>query len=177
MAKHGKKGRRSFRRYLKGQISMSNALGTLGGRVVVSAVPGDVLTEKAWLSSVRLRYSLNNWTQIANAGPIMVGVAHSDYTSTEIEEWIENAASWEQADQIGQEIGRRRIRKVGVFQEPATLTDSVHLNDGKPIVTKCGWQLITGQTLRVWFYNMGSAPLATTDPNGLTEGHCNLWPN
>ncbi len=106
----------------------------------------------------------------------MVGVAHPDYTSAEIEEWIENLGSWEEANMVQQEIGRRRIRRVGVFEDPDDPTSAVVLNDGKPIRTKCGWMLTTGQGLRMWAYNMGLVALATTDPNVHIEGHCNLWP-
>ncbi len=172
-------GRRAFKRYLKGKVNFTIALGTLAADTVLGANVVDVLTEKAWLSSVKARWSMENWTDATNVGPILVGVAHSDYSDTEIEEWIENAASWKQGDKVSQEIARRKIREVGMFQTPRTAaaTAIAVLNQGSPITTKCNWQLITGQTLKIWTFNTGGAAVATTDPAISVNGHCNLWPN
>jgi len=137
----------------------------------------DTLTEKAWLSSVKATWSLQNATPGAGIGPILVGVAHSDYTLTEIEEWIENLQSWEEGDKRQQEVARRKIRRVGILGTGANLADMITLNDGKPVHTKCGWQLATGQTVALWYYNAGTAAFATTTPTVATEGHANLWPN
>ncbi len=138
----------------------------------------DTLDEKAWLSSCVLTWSLSELTLAANQGPIMVGVAHSDYTAAEIEEWVENTSSWEQGNKVQQEIARRKIRRVGTFLTEGNLGEVVRgiLNDGKPIRTRCGWGLITGQTLKIWSYNLGSVALAGTAPDVNAEGHCNLWP-
>jgi len=174
----GRKGRGKYRKYLKGQVNNTLTLGTLGSKVVVGTLVGDTLVEKAWLSSVKATWTMGEFTEATNKGPIMVGVCHEDYTDAEIEAWIENLASWDQGDKVGQEISRRKIRRIGVFESPETAASSIEvLNDGKPITTKCGWQLTTGQTLKIWAYNMGSAALATTSPNIRTQGHCNLWPN
>ncbi len=177
LAKSGRK--RKFRNYLRGEVDEQFALGTLAANTVITDVVDDTLREKAWLSSVVLTWALDNFTPATTDGPIMVGVAHSDYSTAEIEEWIENAASWHQGDMVAQEIGKRRIRKVGMFRSDAavTATGAYVLNDGKPIKTKCGWQLITAQTLRFWAYNTGESALATTDPNVHLQGHANLWPN
>ncbi len=173
-----KKPQRNFRKYLKGRVSHDMSLTTLASETVVSQVLSDVLTEKAWLSSVKATWSLADFTPQAGDGPIEVGVAHFDYTDAEIEEWVENQGSWEEADMIGQEIANRRIRSIGTFTSPASVsTEIVALNDGNPIHTKCGWQLTTAQTLRIWAYNHGSSALATTVPIVTTAGHCNLWPN
>ncbi len=176
MAKKGQRKRR-FRKYLRGNINHDSSLATLAGETMGSEVNADTLTEKAWLSSVVLKWTLSNFTPVVNVGPIMVGVAHPDYSSTEIEEWVENQQSWEETDMIGQEKARRKIREIGVFDTPADATQAVVLNDGKPIRTKCGWQLSTGQGLRMWTYNLGSAALQTTSPVVSIDGHCNLWPN
>ncbi len=139
----------------------------------------DVLTEEAFLSSVKATWSLNKWTSGADDGPILVGVCHSDYSDAEIEAWIENTGSWETKDKVqGREIGRRLIRRVGTFRSQGGDTGDTNyvLNDGKPIHTKCGWMLSTGQTLKVWAYNQGGSALATTDPAVRAEGHANIWP-
>ncbi len=173
MAKHPK---RRFSRYIRGNINHRLVIATLAARTVAGSDNSDVVTERAYMSSVNLRWALEQVTALAGAGPVMVGVAHSDYTDTEIEEWVENNAGWEEADQIGQEVAKRKIRKVGIFETPQAVTDAVTLNDGKPIRTKCGWILTTGQTIRIWAYNMGQAAFATTAPEVFVEGHANLWP-
>ncbi len=175
LAKHTPK--RKYRRYLKGQVNSGLVLGTLAATTLVGSLLGDVLTEKAWLSSVKAVWALQGFTPVSTDGPLRVGVAHSDYSDAEIEAWIENSMSWEQSDKIGQEIARRKIRQVGIFQSvDLSSSEAAVLNDGKPIHTKCNWQLTTGQTLKIWAYNEGSDAL-TTGATVHVSGHCNLWPN
>ncbi len=178
MARRGR-ARRKYRRYIRGNVEHVLSLSTLGPAVVISEILDDVLVEKAWLSSCKLIWSMSELTLSPNDGPIMVGVAHSDYTSTEIEEWIENTGAWDQGDKRTQEIASRKIRMVGTFpvRVGAATGVAVVLNDGKPIRTKCNWQLITAQSLRVWAFNLGSSALAGTNPQVQINGFCNLWPN
>lgn len=178
MAKHQGKGRqRTFKRYIRGAIEHGLNLSTLGAKVLIGSNNSDVVTERAYVSSVVARWALQNMTASSGDGPIMCGVAHSDYTDAEIEEWVENDASWEEADQIGQEVAKRKIRQVGIFprMDTSPLTPGV-LNDGKPVRTKCGWILTTGQTLKFWAYNAGTNALETTDPLMTVLGHANIWP-
>ncbi len=168
------------RKYLRGAIDFGLALTTLAGNTVVSAVTSGVLLEKAFLTSVKALYTLDNLTISTDDGPIMVGLAHSDYSSAEIEEWIESlTGSWDVGDLISQEISQRKIRQIGVFisrgSGGAGSIDA--LNEGKEILTKCNWQLQTGDGVRFWAYNMGSSALATTVPNFRVQGKANLWPN
>ncbi len=175
MAKHG---RRKFRRYIKGRIDFEMALGTLAGNTPISAALVSVLTESAWLSSIKATWSLRNYTVAAGDGPVWVGVAHSDYSTAEIEAWIESSGSWDQGNKVQQETRNRKIRQVGVFtvEGLAAAAGDVSLNDGRPIRTKCGWGLITGQTIRFWAYNQSAGAL--TDLSVIhVMGHANLWPN
>ncbi len=176
MAKHGKGRGRRFRKYLKGQIDVDQLLGTLAAETLFSAAVPDTVVEKAWCSSVRAAYSMLNYTPGPTIGPITFGVAHSDYTSAEIEEWIESLGSWDAGDLRSQEIARRKIRMIGTFENPSSVSDTARFNDGRQITTKCGWMLQTGQTVRFWWYNEGSGALATTDPTCHVSGHANLWP-
>ncbi len=168
--------RRKYRRYLKGLIELNTAMGALATSSLITASPVGVVTETAWLSSVKCTWS---WKDIAVAqsdGPIIVGVAHSDYTAAEIEEFLEQQGSWDEGDLIAQEVRKRKIRVIGTF--PATgisLTDITVLNDGLPIHTKCGWYLTTGKSVDFWFYNAGSGNLVTGSFVTIT-GHANLWP-
>ena len=136
-----------------------------------------MVNERTFVSSAKLRWALDDFTPGTDIGPVMCGLAHSDYTAAEIEEWIENAGSWNEGDLVNQEIAKRKIKLVGIFGEPGSGAGNIAvLNDGKAITTKLGWILLQGQTLDLWAYNMGTAAIATTVPQCHIEGHCNLWP-
>ncbi len=176
MARRGR-ARRKFRRYIKGRIDFELSLGTVGGNDVVSGAETNVLTESAYLSSIKCTWALMDMTLGTQDGPLWVGVAHSDYTAAEIEAWIEEGASWDVSDKVAtREINRRLIRQVGVFANISTATAGADaLNDGRPITTKCGWGLATGQTVQFWVYNSGTGTL-TTGAFLHVNGHANLWP-
>ncbi len=171
-----RKGRRRFRRYLRGSIDFLLSLSGLAAKSATSSNVGDTVTERAWCSSVVCTYDVIGGTAAIDDGPILVGVAHSDYTTAEIEAWIESTESWEEEDLVGQEVAKRKIRRVGVLGIGDTTTQAKVLNDGKPIRTKCGWMLGTGQTVKFWAYNIGASAFATTDPLFHVSGHANLWP-
>ncbi len=175
MARHGKGRRRNFSNYLRGSIDHVLTMATLNTNTLVGSVLSQSVIDKTRISSVVLNWALSNFTPAQNDGPILVGVAHSDYTDAEVESVIENSGSWDPGNLANQEIAQRLVRSVGVFDIPEAATQSVALNDGKPIKTKLNWQLNEGDTLRVWAYNTGSTALATTVPNLHVNGHANLW--
>ncbi len=162
-------------RYLKGTVDEDLQLSTLAAKTVVSVAFDESAVEKTLVSSIVAAYSMRGFTIASSDGPILVGLAHSDYTVTEIKEWIENPASWDPGDKIAQERAKRLIRKIGVFENTSADLGADVLNDGKPIKTKLNWSLTTGKTIQLWAYNMGSSALATTDPLVSAEGHANLW--
>ncbi len=174
MARRGRG--RKYRRYLRGQVDLGFLLGTLAGNTLISSGPADTVQDSTWVSSVKGSWSLADYTPAASDGPILVGVAHSDYTDAEIEAWVENSGAWSQGDKTSQEVSKRFIRRVGVFPTPDDATKPSVLNDGKEITTKCGWMLTEGQNVTFWAYNMGTSALATTDPRVHFQGHANLWP-
>ncbi len=163
-------------RYIRGSVEEQVSLGTLAGQTLVSALFDNVVNERTFVSSVVATWDMTNFTLQSDDGPILVGVAHSDYTDAEIEAWIEDADSWNEGNLVRQEVAKRKIRQVGTLKgAPEPIQTSV-LNDGKPIRTKCGWILLQGQTLRIWAFNLGSGSLATTVPIVQCTGHANLWP-
>ncbi len=173
-----KKPKRRFRAYLAGRLDETLALSTLGAKVAIGANSTGVLEEKAWLTSVKAVWSLTEFTKATDDGPIYVGVAHSSYSDVEIEAWIENeTGSWAAGSMVAQEVAKRKIRQVGVFRSRDTASDIAVLNEGRPIRTKCGWQLQTGDGVKIWAYNAGASALATTSPNLIVLGKANLWPN
>ncbi len=178
MAKRRGRRRRSMGRYIRGTVDEELDLGTLAARTAISAIFDNVVNERTLVSSLVATWSLADWTVATGDGPVLVGVAHSDYTSTEIEEYLEQTQSWNEGNMIAQEINKRKIRRVGQFESPigGVAADSVVLNDGKAIKTKLNWILLQGQSLQIWAYNMGGSAFATTNPTLRTAGHANLFP-
>ncbi len=166
-------------RYIRGNVDESLTIAALASRDVASIDFDETVNERTLVSSLVASYSLDDLTEGAGIGPIMVGVAHNDYTTAEVEEFIENTQSWNEGDMIGQEVGKRKIRVIGIFRTAASIATGLGtatLNEGKPIKTKLNWILNQGQTLRLWAYNLGTAPVATTTPEVSCQGHANLFP-
>ncbi len=175
MARRKRAGRK-FRRYIRGVIQNRFTLGTLAPTTLISSTNSDVVSEKAWISTVVATWSMDQFTDSVGDGPILVGIAHSDYSDAEIEAYVEQVTSWDEGDLVSKEISSRKIRRVGTFGSTGPALSGTVLNDGKPIRTKCGWMLTTGDTIKFWAYNSGSSALAATSPAVVTSGHANLWP-
>ncbi len=141
-----------------------------------SAIFGEVVNERTLVSSIVATYTLSAVTPTIGVGPMICGVAHSDYTAAEIEQWLENATSWNEGNQIAQEVSKRKIRRIGAFAMADDQVDAVVLNDGKPIKTKLNWILTQGQSLTSWCYNAGLVSFVTTTPTLTIIGKANLWP-
>lgn len=163
-------------KYIKGNVDERLVLTTLAARTLQGVDFAETVNERTRVSSIRAAYSMDSFTQGTDDGPVMVGIAHSDYTDAEIEQVIEAVQSWNEGDKIAQEVGARLVRTIGIFENPSSATASVWLNDGKPIKTKLNWTLNQGQTLRLWAYNLGQSAFATTAPIVYIQGHANLWP-
>ncbi len=175
MPKRSSRRSRRRRAYLRGLIKQQIPIGTLAVNSLVAQALQDSVEEKAFISSIDATWSLSNVTP-SSAGPLLVGVAHSDYTAAEIEAYIENAFSWAQGDLVSQEVNRRKIKIVGTFNEPTDANDEVRLKNGVMIKTKLKWVLTTGQTLDLWAYNLGSAAYATTTPAVSVNGVAHIFP-
>lgn len=175
MAKRRRARRR--RKILKGNVDEGLALLTLAGADLVSVAFDETVLDRAWIPSMEATWMLRNLT--VGEGPILVGIAHGDYTAAEIEEFVENAGSWSEGDMINREIAQRKIRIVGAFSGLGTIdttfVDEV-LNDGRPIKTKLRMILNQGETLQVWAYNQSGATL-TTGASVLMNGHVWIIPS
>ncbi len=169
--------KRNMGKYVRGIVNVEKDCGSLATKSLVIQANPDVTTEEMRVSSVVARWSFSHNTPIADAGPLLVGFAHSDYSGTEIEEYLENVDSWDVSDTVqSREISKRLIRQVGTFQSPTSITDAVHLNNGKPIKTRLNWPLATGQTVQIFVYNLGGAQISATGNSRVeARGHANLW--
>ncbi len=131
----------------------------LGALATATLVSGSLVaaSDEAYRAiSVDLTWSMAEHT--AQQGPIMVGIAHGDYSDTEIEEWLEATAAINRGDLIAKEKASRRCRHVGTF---SGLSSSESLFDGRIKRTKLGWAMTTGKTLKVWGYNLDADILTT----------------
>ncbi len=174
-----KKPKRKFarrKRYIRGNVDELLTLGTLAGVTLVGTQFDEVVEERTLVSSIDVVLSMTGFTKATDDGPIQVGIAHSDYSDAEIEEVIESTGSWTEGDKIEQEKAKRLIRTIGIFDNPASASESVSLHDGVKLLIKLNWILTTGQTLRLWAYNLGSSAIGTTSPVVRCQGHANLWP-
>ena len=158
MAKHGRANRRSFQ---VGQLDAALSLGTLANADLISGdlFSGDVVDDDTYMISTKLSWGIDDLTD--GQGPILVGIAHGDYTDAEIEEWIEASNSLGSGNMIEKERSRRKCRRVGMFSGSGPVET---LNDGKPISTKLRFMLSTGQNLKFWAYNKSGSSLSTTVP-------------
>ncbi len=163
-------------KYIRGNVDEAVPIGTLDTKVAVAADFDNVVNERTLVSSVVATWTIENWTALAQNGPFLCGLAHSDYTTAEIEEYIEATASWNEGDLVAQEVNQRKIRRVTTLVPPATAAEAAVANDEKPIKTKLNWTMLQGQTLQAWVYNTGTVATATTAPVLRLNGHANLWP-
>jgi len=163
------------RPYLPGRINVEKDISSLGTKAGNLVALGDLVNSSTYITSIDVVWNLNDWLPTIDAGPLLIGVSHSDYTMNEIEEWIESVQSWNQGDMVAQEVSRRKIRRIGVFPGTPDLDASV-LNDGKPMHTKCGWTMLTGQGCNLWIYNMGGQSTAADVCTVQGYGTAHLWP-
>jgi len=170
--------RSNFSKYISGSIDHRLQIGaTLAANTLIGSNIAQVTIDTCRISSIKCSYSLNNFTPTANAGPIIVGVAHSDYSDTEVEQWLETAGSWDRGNTSAREQRSRMVRQIGRFtiDGQGDSTNAYVLNGGRPIKTRLNWLLTEGQTVKFWAFNAGSVAVATTNPNFEVQGSANLW--
>ncbi len=146
---------------------------TLNNGVALGQIFGSVVFDRTFVSSVVATWNLRDLT--VAEGPIICGLAHSDYSSAEIEGWLENLGGWNEGNLVSQEVAKRKIKIVGTMHSVVT-TFEINLNEGQEIHTKLNWVLMEGQSVQQWAFNRGGANL-TTGAIQLIVGHANLWPS
>ncbi len=152
MAKKSSKGRRFNLRRVR--VTPERALATLASdTAIVNALAANAVSSYR-ATSVKATWSVIGLT--AGEGPITVGLAHDDYSLTEIKECLEAAASIDPGDKIAQEQANRLVRVVGVCS-----VEAPSLNDGKPISTKLNWLIGVGHSINMFAYNEFTGALTT----------------
>lgn len=165
------KRRRTKRDWTPIPIQVQEALATLANNTaLVEGLVSSDLTHDYRCTSVELQWALDELT--AGEGPITVGLAHSDYTIAEIEEFLEQEAPLGPSSKVEREIAGRFIRRVGTFAG-----DTTHetLNDGKPIKTRLNWLIADGFRINMWCYNNSGAALTTGATVRAMGTHNGYW--
>ncbi len=132
------------------------SLGALVNDVVISSdMLPSVFTEDFWCSSVYATWAIRGLTP--TEGPISVGLAHNDYTVTEIAEATDVTLTGP-GSKIEQERSRRLVRKVGTFRG---LESNEILKNGVDIRTGMKFTIEDGKMIEVWAQNRSAATLTT----------------
>ncbi len=138
-------------------INKTLASSTLAANTLLG---GDLFTSDLTEDFFCISADLNiGWTGTAGEGPIEVGLAHGDYSDTEIEENLE--LSFTNPDsKIEQERSRRLVRRIGYLS--GTAAEGV-LNEGRTTRVKLRFSIggAAGQ-LKMWMYNRHTTNLTGT---------------
>ena len=166
--------RRKMGKYIRGNIDDEVAITSLASKDVIGGVFDETVVERTLCSSIVVNAALSGNTIVGGSGPLIVGVAHSDYTDAEIEEFLETTGQWDEGNMVAQEVSRRRIRRIGVLPNAEA---SENMFDGRFRKFKLNWILNAGDTLRLWIFNSGDvAVTGSGTPKVHLTGHANLWP-
>ncbi len=173
---HRRRRKRNFSRYLRGLIDIDLPIALLGANTVTSQ-NSSLVTDAMRVSSIRCTYAMTDpAAQGESDGPLIFGVAHGDYTTTELEEYLEVADSWDEGNLVGREQRGRKVRMIGTLDlDPLGTGTWQSVNDGKPITTKLNWLMEEGETVQWWVYNPAATALGTTGMDFHAFGHANLW--
>jgi len=149
-------------------VSRNGSLATLAdGAVDVTLIQASAFGRSSRIHSVDLLWTLRGLT--AGEGPLLFGVAHSDYTAAEIVEALA-ATIVDGSDKIALEQARRLVRRIGIFSGFDT---NETFNDGKSMKTRLNWEIQDGKSLNIWVLN-NSGAILTTGSAVQVNGHINL---
>ncbi len=173
MSKHGSR-RTNWNKFRSGALDIDLAMTTLAAKTLVSQ-SSETVVDTARISSVKANYGIAGFTPADGVGPFLFGVAHSDYTNSEIEAYIEQSGSWDLGDKQSQEVRSRRIKILGTIGQQASGIQNMVANDGRQTKSKLNWIMSEGDGLDFWVYNMGDAAVATTVPQFVVFGNASIW--
>ncbi len=165
-----RRARRSFN-LREVRVATSLSIGALAaGDVIVGAITA-AATDPIRIVSSKLTWAVTDIAAATDDGQ-EVGYCHSDYSSAEVEECLEQSGSIDLGSKIAQEQANRLVRTVGRMPGIAALNASLTLEEGSPIKTKLNWRLSSGDTLNLWIRNSSNA--VWTTGSGITvQG--SLW--
>ncbi len=148
--------KRRFRRRLRViRVNTKILLSTLADKTMITGDLIGSVAEEVFILSADLMVSMTGHT--AGEGPLQVGIAHGDYTVTELKEWFESTDVLN-GDKIEEEESRRLSRDIGVLSGVGT---DEAMNDGKPRRVKMKFRVSDGESLNGWVYNNAGGALST----------------
>ncbi len=142
------------------------AMLTTASQVAVSGTLFNASDESYRLINVVCSYSTIGVT--VGEGPIVFGIAHGDYSDTEITEAIVATSGMSRGDMIARERSRRLVRIIGSFSGKAAQEE---FNDGRQVHTKLNWLLPTAKTVKLFAFN-DSGNVWTTGGSIQAAGRC-----
>ncbi len=154
--------RRSRRKFnlRRVRVATSITIGALAAKDVTSTALTGAAGNSMRVISVDFIYGLSDLGATSDDGQEF-GLAHSDYTSAEIEEALEIAGSIDPGDKIAQEKANRLVRTIGNFVGAPGTGAGLNFNDGKPHKTRLNWLLTPGDTLQLWIRNSSGSVYTT----------------
>ncbi len=176
MAKHRPKGKkRAWQTIEVSQVT------EMGGGIAIDDLIKDQITDDTAddnfiATSVDLTWTgqIEQAAEPDNVGPLLFGLAKSDYSDAEIEAWVENASGFTRANLIQQEISKRHIKHVGTFTFPSLAPSETAgkvtaqlVNDGMPVHTRLNWRILEGTSISLWVYNAGNTAVVTASNQDL----------
>ncbi len=150
-----RRGSSRNRNFVAIPVQQAKALGTLADATVLAQSLIGTLTEDMFAISADLLWTIRDLTP--GEGPVYVGVAHGDYSVSEIKESLEVTLTGP-GSKIEQERARRMIRTSGVFPG---LTSEESLNLGVPLRTRMKFTVQSAKALNGWIWNSSGAALTT----------------
>ncbi len=141
------------------------SLGAIADEDVITAASAHSAQDRMYLITHIGTWATHGFT--AAEGPVQFGLAHSDLTAAEIEEYLENTAAWFEDDLIGQltMLRGKWIKRVGVL---SLLTPDEILFDGRPKKTRLGFYINEDAKVNLWARAAGGA--VTTGGAVVTDG-------
>ncbi len=142
------------------RVATSITIGVLAAKDLVSGPVTGVSTSSYRIMSVDFNYALSDLGATADDGQEF-GLAHSDYTDTEIEQCIEVSASVDVSNKTEQEQANRLVRIIGNLVGAPGTGAGLNFNDGRPMKTRLNWGMGIGQNLVLWIRNFSGTVYTT----------------
>ncbi len=137
-------------------VSGSVLPSTLGSGVVIKSNLMTNLSEDFFVISADLHFEIRDGT--VGEGPLQVGLAHGDYTVTEIKECLDVDLS-NPSDKIAVERSRRLVRRAGFFQQNLSAAGEQMPQNGEVKRYKLKWMINDGVSLDFWVHNQSGGAL------------------
>ncbi len=160
--------------YRKVRFQKQLSLVTLAASTLLSGSVMSSASNKVRIASVEINFLWDDATGFRDAnadGPLLVGVAHGDYTDAEIEQCVESLAALDFDDTIQAEHSQRRVRVIGSVSPKHEMLP----NSGGLKKVKLNWTIGEGTNLKFWAYNLSQGVALTTGSGLHASGNVNVF--